>query len=145
MKPGFVYFNDLLPLKCYWIAGWGRTLLAWLSNQLSVSIDCKCVAHSQCMGGCDLTRVKTGTREEDLPQTQCLAVLAEFCVPAIAMCFSLFSFNTALKVSDQRTLRSYQTPKPSGFSLLLLFSQQGIKNVLISHSKHDGEEVEMYL
>lgn len=70
-----------------------------------MSIGYKCVARSQCMGGCDLTPVKADGRAADFPQAQCLAVLAQFCVLVIAMCFSLFSFNTAvaLKVSDATT------------------------------------------
>lgn len=104
MKPGFVYFNDLLPLKCCGLAGWGRTLLACLSNKVSMSIGYKC-SMVTVHGGCDLTLVKAGSRAEDLPQAQCLSVLARFCVLAVAMCSSIFSFNiaVALKVSDATT------------------------------------------
>lgn len=49
--------------------------------------------------------MKAGSRADDLPQAQGLAVLAQFCVLAIATCFSLFSLDmaVALKVSGATT------------------------------------------
>lgn len=85
-RPGFVYFNDLLPPKHSLLAVWGRALLPRLSNKLNVSVGYKCGVQSWCNRRmCFEACVKAGSGAAALPLAQCLAVLAQFCVRAISL------------------------------------------------------------
>lgn len=73
-----------MPLKCYQLAGWGRALLAQLSDELNIWLRAwsPVTVHGRM---CFESPVKAGSGAANLPQGQCLAVLAQLCVIAISL------------------------------------------------------------